>query len=88
MAPAARAAHSQAGKKQATISGFGRITKSAAATTVPKQLSLKAAPAARVTEPASSSGNAGKKRGHDEFEEDQECSFEEQIPRLITKKVR
>ena len=87
MAPAPRAARSQAGKKQAAISTFGRITKSAAVASPSKQLSSKVTPALQASEFSKTASSAVNKRKHDEFEKDQDCKVEEQTQRLVAKKV-
>lgn len=88
MAPSMKAACPQVGKKQSKISTFGRITKTAPATTSQKAHAAKIPPADRVTEPTNSCLGARKKRRYNAIDGEESCESEEQATTPFLKKVR
>lgn len=88
MAPSTKAARPQVGKKQSKISTFGRITKTAPATTSQKAHAAKIPPADRVTEPTNSCLGASKKRRYNAIDGGGSCDSEEQVTTPFLKKVR
>jgi hypothetical protein len=88
MAPSTKAARPQVGKKQSKISAFGRITKTAPATTGQKVHAAKILPADPVTEPTNSYLGAGKKRRYNAIDSEESCDSEGQATTPISKKVR
>jgi hypothetical protein len=88
MAPSTKAVRPQVSKKQTKISTFGKITKTAPATTSPKAHAAKLPPADRVTEPTDPCLGAGKKRRHDAIDGEENCDSGEQATTPFVKKVR